>query len=1258
MKNSLFVVLALAAAAAEAVPALRTPAGTVSFDPANGAITAVTPAGRSGSVWQSDEAGLWSARFADGSFLDASRFHATNAFHAFSWQAGPDGEGLTFTYASTALTVRVTAAPRPDGIELRAEATPAAQTAAQTLLRLDLPGRLRFAPESVGRFVMPHNGNTGLGVAFNARFFARQPEERPSGWNTVVTGPQGYRALYGGPLAQRDVHDPAVPLAVTDEGRRWLPAALAERVAQARATVNRPPTRAQADLTLVDSANGPYLSACRLGGTGGGLWRIGGGVREDDTGTVLALVSAVAAKLAEAPAAPRTRIGLVSLANGPERGNWCDVAVDDWRDRLAAVAARSRGRLAFAELDTPQAMLDAARAPDFLCILNPYGEAVPAPSDDGLPEVLEALRGYVKAGGHWFEVGGYSFYQILRPHRYLSYVEPYPVLFADFMHLESANGLAALYRVQPRTVRGPWDAAKTPSEIFTPGLLGCGGDARGGFCDHAFSAYVKPGETWRTPAVRMTLGTPVYDDLARYAAANALTRPLADKIAPDALAKLKNSVLLYLGGTCREKEAALPRLPVPTLIHFTDYLKGGFDKEYPDHLPPHPSFGTPDELRAFFARARSMGHLVSPYTNPTWWCDHPKGPTFEREGDAPLLKGLDGRPHYERYSENDGWTITLWHPAVQAANRVTVRQFTQEFPVDILFQDQCGARGWMYDANPASPTPAAYSEGMIAMNDEDSRLVPLGTENGWDRVADYQTLLCGLSWGIVPFEHHPAWVRLFKASRPADTWEIFPLALALMHDKTVFTHHDLGAFVTNERVLTWTLGLGYSLSFRAAADALGRDEPREWLAWLDRLQKSVCARYIGEPLHDFKHDRAPLLATGGDPRRKSDDGTLRAAYGDVRLLCNLGDVPRTVEGVPLPPYGFRAEVGRGPACGAVSAGLAPDGTGYVLDGTNLWLYGSPHSAVSIPPILSAPATLTLDNLTSEIRNPKSEITLALPPRGGVARVPPPADRAALAPRDWPGPKPAIAVIDLGPGLSPAWTSVTPAAWRAAFEASALAKRHGLAIQTLATWDELAAALAAGPSVTFAVVNPYGELFPAPGPGRWREALDAVRGYVNRGGIWWETAGYSFHRAAFSEGGAWKTESVASAGLGHLRLPVGGGEVDAPAEPLAATETGRAWLGGALAEKIARAASAVNRGTPSTRAAPATVLVAGVETGFIGGYRLDGWGTLWRIGGFNPDPEIATSVAVAATLHQYTAPPEPLPPAGIRHLYHATLTPAE
>ena len=98
-----------------------------------------------------------------------------------------------------------------------------------------------------------------------------------------------------------------------------------------------------------------------------------------------------------------------------------------------------------------------------------------------------------------------------------------------------------------------------------------------------------------------------------------------------------------------------------------------------------------------------------------------------------------------------------------------------------------------------------------------------------------------------------------------ETWTIFPLAQAIAHDKTVLLHHDLGQFITNDQVLSWSLGLGYSLSYRLAAAALAQDVPREWLAWLDRLQKSVCARYIGEPLADFSHDRAPSISEANMP---------------------------------------------------------------------------------------------------------------------------------------------------------------------------------------------------------------------------------------------------------------------------------------------------------------------------------------------------------------------------------------------------------
>ena len=65
----------------------------------------------------------------------------------------------------------------------------------------------------------------------------------------------------------------------------------------------------------------------------------------------------------------------------------------------------------------------------------------------------------------------------------------------------------------------------------------------------------------------------------------------------------------------------------------------------------------------------------------------------------------------------------------------------------------------------------------------------------------------------------------------------------------------------------------------------------------------------GQPLVSWRHDRGPMLARRGfDPCDGTDDGIVVARWGGgIRCLVNLGDVPRTVEGVDLEPYGYRIE---------------------------------------------------------------------------------------------------------------------------------------------------------------------------------------------------------------------------------------------------------------------------------------------------------------------------------------------------------------
>jgi hypothetical protein len=837
---------------------------------------------------------------------------------------------------------------------------------------------------------------------------------------------------------------------------------------------------------------------------------------------------------------------------------------------------------------------------------------------------------------------------------YYEYRSLYPAAFADFFHWETTAGLAAVYRVQPRPWE-PWQAAQDRQAIFIPGQIACGGSAQGGWCERPFSPFIPAGRSWRTPAVRIAFGGTAAESLRAYCQANGITRRLEEKMTAEALEKFKQAVLVYYCGNCQQKLAHLEQLPRPTLVHFADYLHGGFDKQYPDHLPPATDFGTPQEFRALFERARQLGHLVMPYTNPTWWCDKPRGPTFLEHGEAPLLRLLDGRLSFERYAKNEGFTICHWHPAVQAANRKTVAQFSQEYPVDILFQDQCGARSWRYDANPASPTPYAYVEGLLSMIDEDCRRKPLSTESGWDGVVNAESQLCGMTWGIVPTEHGPTWRRLMKDRYDPATWEVFPLAQYIAHDKTSMIHHDLGQFVTNRPTLAWTLGLGFGLSWRTDAAGLDHEPPRQWLLWLDRLQKSVCARYVGRPLDQFQHDR------GAKPT--VDDGLIRASYGDLHIVANLGPHPREESGRTLAPFGFLAT-----APGLVAANLHRlDGEAFGESGvsfvsqeasgqTDLWVYAPAEQQVRIllPSAISGEATVKFDDGSSQAVTVREGICgFRLPAAPGRPRISPPAEMAR-APRDWPGAKPAIGVLDFGAAVTPVWTRITPKQWLEAFSQSRLAKEWGLPVRPITNAADLAAALESGPRACLAIINPYGERFPLIG-GAWREALDKIRAYVNQGGCWWETGGYSFHSAFAIDGQTSRFENVGPQGMQHLGLPVGFGEVDQPAEPLFATDAGRRWLGEPLSARVGDWQAPVNRALPRGIADPGHLtLISGKNQDYVGGYRLDGWGWLWRVGGFWPDREATPAVVVGAMEHLYSHAPESIPTGGISHLWHATV----
>ena len=338
------------------------------------------------------------------------------------------------------------------------------------------------------------------------------------------------------------------------------------------------------------------------------------------------------------------------------------------------------------------------------------------------------------------------------------------------------------------------------------------------------------------------------------------------------------------------------------------------------------------------------------------------------------------------------------------------------------------------------------------------------------------------------------------------------------------------------------------------------------------------------------------------------------------------------------------------------------GISFVCEGdegmTEVYVYAPQESVatVELPAAGGGPVLVQFDGappLSAEVRDRRLE--LRLPGVTDTRAVAPPPEQADIAPADRPGDRPAIGVLDFGSGVEPSWTRIAPQQWVDALSASALVTRHGLRVVKLDTVARLMGALQAGPQQWLCIINPYGEGYPAEGPGRWREMLDAIVRYVNEGGSWWETGGYTFYRSIYPREGGWDGDSSGPQGMASVGLAVGPGEVDEPPQRLSLTPTGEAWLSAEVAQVVANGRCIVNRGLPrQTSAYSHTALVAGETADYIGGYRLDGWGWLWRIGGFYPDPAVVLPVVTDVTEYLYTHRPIPTEGRGVPRLFHAVV----
>jgi hypothetical protein len=934
--------------------------------------------------------------------------------------------------------------------------------------------------------------------------------------------------------------------------------------------------------------------------------------------------------------------------------------VADWQAFLGRCEPVAAGACELEILETPAALRQALAGDRHALILNPYGEWLPTGDVENWAGDVDAIREYVRRGGLWWEVGGYPFFYVLCPEPYLQYTEAYPPAVADLAHaaFQDGSGLAFM-GIQPLMDR-PWQGREEPERLCVPGDLTVGGDETGAFYRHTWHVDLAPGQGWRSPEFRVaTIPTP--EASARvYAEAIGLDRLLSDKLGPAFLDRLAAAVLVRLhGATAAEQTQALPLLPRANIVHIAEYLHGGFDKQYPDHLPPRPDWGSAAELQAFYREAKDLGHLVMPYTNTSWWCIEPRGPTFEASGEAPLARTPDGGLQLEDYAGNRGYRVCYWHDSVHRAHRRTVTQMTQEFESDILLQDQVGARGWYWDYNPAAPTPTAAIDGLHSLSMEDAALVPLATEDGYDRVAQFESMCCGMAWGTVPSSARNLH-RLNRNRFPAGDWTFYPLFSFLAHDKTVFALHDLGHFVTDVERQAYTVALGYSMSYACSPATLRRPETVQWLTWLDRVQKSVCRRYTGQPLLAYD---TPVRDERGRPSAEvfaTDYGTIRAVAnvsGSRRQVrdCVPGELPSPGwTQIELAAPGFLAW-GEGVTCGFVD-GRSVWGTGFALEtmegACSGLVWARPDEEVLIP--VSFAVTEDRGFQARRVGGGAWAPVARLPAVSGLLRMRLPSDGSAGSPaplhlRTAPvtDPESSRELLVLAPeGVPTTWVRVTPDQWLAQLRATSALEEAGCRVRRVTSLPAFYARLT-GPVVErpFCVINPCGEFLPVTELESARACLDAVRTYIEQGGVWWETGGYSFHAVCAPRPnvpGAWDEENIGPNGAVSIGFACAGHPVESPPRPLRVTALGRQWLGPQVTALVEARTSGVQR--PFSTVSVDSSLVTGGSEAFAAAIRPQGGGWLWRLGGFDPDPDAARAIVAAVVLRLAT---QPWPPASPR-----------
>ncbi|MBN1268503.1 MAG: hypothetical protein JXB04_02865 [Kiritimatiellae bacterium] len=512
-------------------------------------------------------------------------------------------------------------------------------------------------------------------------------------------------------------------------------------------------------------------------------------------------------------------------------------------------------------------------------------------------------------------------------------IQPRPWLFADYIGLDSEDGLFSLFAIQDSfygsDILRRHDAGKP---VFQPANIGVGAsmnDPSLGFMDYEMVTYIPAGGSWNSPTVVLeTGGDDLRSPLAHYKDLNSFNDTdkypalkqkldafgLFDKIAGSPVMAIEcEKVVSWQKAPYGDLWSTIRRnwldvLPRDNILHFTHWQEGILEDEHPDCQPIFwERYGAYDAFTNMLAAAHGEGWMVMPFCNWTVWNKHDVVQRDEVTGDLlPIPEAClkeRGTPFYEYL----GYMIKPWHDSVYEVHSNMMEFYRTGQPMDAMFVDMTCERTWRYtridtdDDGQDETIFTGYTQATIDHNNFLKQFLPLYTEGVLDQ-------MMGEVSGYCQTHRQKMMMDILRhVGDEFDDWVIFPLAAEVAHDHVGFYQHDLNlqVFPRTKPLLTHYTVMGYSYIVDVAtwygeADANGWN----WMYICDDFQKAIVSKCFGEPLASY------------DGAVEGDIHLIRTSYGTgtnaVAVLGNFrSDASLTTNGCTIAPQGFMATMTNG-----------------------------------------------------------------------------------------------------------------------------------------------------------------------------------------------------------------------------------------------------------------------------------------------------------------------------------------------------------